>query len=98
PLRAVVAAGVRAAVAGADDHVLVPLRLGVRLDPLRRLAVPDELRLELVGGRELAHDVGGMDAALIGEPRDALPDRARIAPGAVDEDAAHRRRRQRRPL
>src|SRR5436305_12889986 len=39
-----------------------------------------------------------MDMALLGELRDALPDRARILPAAVDEHAAHRRWRQRRPL
>jgi hypothetical protein len=33
PLGAVVAIGVRAAVPGADDHVRIPLRFAVGLDP-----------------------------------------------------------------
>ena len=86
PLGAVVAVGVRAAVAGADDHVRVALRVGVGLGPVGVLAVPEELRLEVVGGGQLAHDVGGVHAALLGELREALADRAGVAAADVDED------------
>src|SRR5262249_19566441 len=79
PLGAIVPVGVRAAVARADDHVRIALRLAVRLDPGRRLRVPQELRGEAVGQRQLAHDVGGMDAALLGELGEALALRAGIA-------------------
>src|SRR5262249_5123679 len=98
PLGAVVAVGVRAAVAGADDHVGVRLRLGTGLDPLRSLAVPHELRLQTVGYGQHAHDVGRVDAPLLGDLRDALADGRGIARRAVDEDTAHGGRGERRAL